>query len=211
MNASMVLWIIVIAVGVALLVGLVGVRVSLTQRRARLVGETTAIRAHALKGRDVMTIADARRAGRVDDVLFDREWGNVVAFLVKGRRTARGVVLFRHDVTAVGPDAIMVSAPELLDRVERRAELERTVKLHRVRRIKVVTKSGERLGKIWELELDHEARRVTSYLLRGSLTQRVRHRSPAIPVRQVIQIGDRGFMVVEDQAAVAMDGEAGAV
>ena len=203
----MIPWIVGLAVVVVVLAALAGVRLSAAHRSAQLRREGHAIGAHELKGRDVMTIADARRIGKVDGVLFDRDWTRIVAFRVRRRLSSHRMTVARDDVTAVGPDAIMVPAPDLLDNTARRDELAHTVKLDKVHHIRVVTKGGRELGKVGGLEVDRDARYVTSYVLRGSFRQRLRHRSPAIPVRQVVHLGDRGLMVVEDEAAAVL-GEA---
>ncbi|HXA28208.1 MAG TPA: PRC-barrel domain-containing protein [Candidatus Angelobacter sp.] len=195
MSATAVLWI-VVAVVVVGAVAFAVVRWSAPRTIRRGEDGVAATRARALMGRAVVAISDATRLGAIDDVLFDASGRDVVAFRVKGGPFSRGAALERDDVAAIGPDAIMVAAPAALNEFKRLPALDDALRLDRLRGTRVVTEGGELLGTVSDLEIDGEARYVQSYVLRGSATQRLRHRQPIIPVGQVTHRGDSGLLVV---------------
>jgi sporulation protein YlmC with PRC-barrel domain len=206
MNALTVLWIVLalVVVGVAVY-GVVGRSARRTTRRA--ADHASAMRARNLMGRAVVAISDAGKVGAVDDVLLDATARDVVAFRVRGGTFSRGAALLRDQVAAVGRDAIMVPAPTALNDFKRLPALDDAPKLRKLRGTRVVTEGGELRGTVSDLEIDGEARHVLSYVLRGSVTQRLRHREPTIPVSLVTHRGDRGLMVVAEDPASAVHGE----
>lgn len=198
MNASVVLWI-VLAVAVAALVVFGVVRRS---QRPRERGAASTIRVHDLMGRAVVSMSNASKVGAVDDVLLDAGGRDVVAFRVKsGGPFHRGAALVREQVTAVGPDAIMLSTPTALNEFKRLPGLVDAVRFDKLRGTRVVTEGGELLGTVSDLDVDGEARHVLAYVLRGSVMQRLRHRQPTIPVWQVTHRSNRGLIVVGENAA----------
>jgi uncharacterized protein YrrD len=199
MNTTTVLWI-VLAVVVIGVVAYGGVRWSVRRTTRRGDGEVSAMRARSLMGRAVVAISDAGKVGSVDDVLLDATARAVVAFNVKGRALSRGAALPRDEVAAVGPDAIMVPAPTALNEFKRLPALDGALRLRKLRGTRVVTEGGELRGTVSDLEIDGEARRVLSYVLRGSMTQRLGHSEPTIPAWQVTHRRDGGLMVVAEEA-----------
>jgi uncharacterized protein YrrD len=206
MNATTVLWIVlaVVVIGVAVYGG---VRWSARRTTRRGDGHVSAMRARSLTGRAVVAISDAGKVGSVEDVLLDATARAVVAFNVKGRAFSRGAALPRDQVAAVGPDAIMVPAPTALNEFKRLPALDDALRLRKLRGTRVVTEGGELRGTVADLEIDGEARHVLSYVLRGSVMQRLSHSEPAIPAWQVTHRGDRGLMVVAEDPASALRGE----
>jgi len=206
MNATTVLWIVLglVVLGVA---GYGLVRWSARRTARDAAGHASAMRARSLMGRAVVAISDAGRVGSVDDVLLDATARDVVAFDVKGGAFSRGAALLRDQVAAIGPDAIMVPAPTALNEFKRLPALDDALTLRRLRRTRVVTEGGELRGTVSDLEIDGDARHVLSYVLRGSVTQRLSHREPTIPVSQVTHRGDRGLMVVAEDPASAVQRE----
>jgi len=202
MNGITVLWIVL---GLAVLGGAVyGVARWSARGRA---GSASAMRAGNLMGRDVVTISDAGKVGAVNDVLFDATGRDVIGFRVRRGRFGRGAGLVRDQVAAIGPDAIMVAAPTALNDLKRLPALADALRLDKLRGTTVVTEGGEVLGTVSDLEVDGEAQHVLAYVLRGTVMQRMRHQQPAIPVWQVTHRGDRGLMVVGDDAAGTVHGE----
>jgi uncharacterized protein YrrD len=205
-NALTVFWI-VLGVVIAGAAAFFAVRWSQGRSAARSAGPDSPTRARDLVGRDVLTISDAGKVGAVDDVLLDVTGREVVAFSVKGRRFGHAAALVRDQVAAVGPDAIMVEAPTALNDFKRLPALADAIRFDKLRGTRVVTQGGELLGTVWDMEVDGAAHHVIAFLLRGSVMQRLRHHEPAIPVAQVTHHGERGIMVVADDAASAVHGE----
>jgi sporulation protein YlmC with PRC-barrel domain len=101
----------------------------------------------------------------------------------------------------------MVPAPTALNEFKRLPALADAVRLDELRGTRVVTEGGELLGTVSDLDVDGEARHVLSYVLRGSVMQRLRHREPTIPVWQVTHRSDRGLIVMGANAASEVNGE----
>jgi uncharacterized protein YrrD len=193
-------WIVLafVAVGVALL-GLLRLAAHRAGRRSQ--SSTSTMRAHDLKGRAVLTISDATKVGEVDDVLFDASGRNVMAFRIRGGPIGHRAALERDRVAAVGPDAIMVSEASAVNDFKRLPALADALRLDKLRGTKVLTSGGELLGRVWDLEIDSDARRVVAYVLRGSLMLRLTNRRPVIPVGHVSHIGGAAIVVVGDTTA----------
>lgn len=206
MNTVSALWIVLAAVVIGAVVFGVARR---SARRTGTHGEgpVSATRASHLIGRAVVTISDAGKVGTVDDVLLDGAGREVIGFRVKGGRFSRRTAVVREQVAAMGPDAIMVSDPTVLNDVKRLPALSDAITLDKLRGSRAVTEGGELLGRVSDLEVDAEARHVVAYVLHGSLRQRLRHHEPAIPVWQVTHRGDFGLMVAGGAAASPVHGE----
>ena len=159
------------------------------------------LKASDLKGRAVVTLSDAIKVGRVDDVLFDAEYREVLGFRIKAGTFSRPEAVSRAHVTGVGHAALTVRSPDVINVEDRLGDLAGAVTLSRARRTKVVTEGGELLGTIGEIELDDEARTVTAYRLAPRLWDRLRHREPRIEARQVLRLGEGGLMIVPNAVA----------
>ena len=203
MNASVVLWIVV---AVVVVVGLVAFGIVRWSRRRGEGGGASAMRVRNLMGRAVVSMSDASKVGAVIDVLLDAGGRDVVAFRVKsGGPFHRRAALVRDQVAAVGPDAIMVSTPTALNEFKRLPRLADAIRFDKLRGTRVVTEGGELLGTVSDLDVDGEARHMISYVLRGSVMQRLRRREPTIPVGQVTHRGDRGLVVRPSLSPSACD------
>jgi uncharacterized protein YrrD len=159
------------------------------------------VKASDLKGRAVVTLSDAIKVGRIDDVLFDAEYREVLGFRIKTRTFSRPEAVSRANVTGVGHAAVTVRSPDVINVEDRLIDLVGAASLSRARGTKVVTEGGELLGTIGEIELDDEARAVTAYSLAAPLLDRLRHRQPRIEAQQVLRLGEGGLMIVPNTVA----------
>jgi uncharacterized protein YrrD len=159
------------------------------------------VKASDLKGRAVVTLSDAIKVGRIDDVLFDPQYREVLGFRIKAGTFSRPEAVSRANVTGVGHAAVTVRSPDVINVEDRLSVLAGAVPLRRARGTKVVTEGGELLGMISEIELDDEARTVTAYRLAPRLWDRLRHREPRIEARQVLRLGEGGLMIVPNAVA----------
>ena len=162
------------------------------------------MKASDLRGRPVVTLSDAIKVGRVDDVLFDAEYREVLGFRIKAGTFSRLEAVSRANVTGVGHAAVTVRSPDVINVEDRLSALTGAVTLSRARGTKVVTEGGELLGTVDEIELDDEARNVTAYTLAAPLWDRLRHRQPTIEARQVLRLGEGGIMIVPNAVAERM-------
>src|SRR6185437_9804396 len=147
------------------------------------------MRADELKGRAVVTLTDATRIGRIDDVLFDTDYRTVLGFRVKGGLLSRTEALPRAGVSAIGPDAVTVTDHSAVNDEDRFAELSGALTLDSAQRMKVVTEGGELLGMVAAVELDDAAEHVQAYTLDAPLLDRMRGRAPQIHAEDVTRFG----------------------
>ncbi len=159
------------------------------------------MKASDLKGRAVVTLADAAKVGQVDDVLFDAAFRQVLGFRVKKGTFGHTDAVTRANVSAVGADALTVPSPEVINAEDRFAELAGAATTSQAHGTKVVTEGGDLLGAIVELELDDEARTVLTYTLDAPLLDKLRHRVPSFNATQVLRLGEGGIMIVPDALA----------
>ena len=169
------------------------------------------MRANELTGRAVVALSNAEKIGQVEDVLFDAPFRQVLGFRVKrGGLFGKAQALLRDSVTSVGADALTVQSPDVVNDEERFSELAHAATLSQVERTQVVTESGELMGTIAHLEIDDDARKVTSYTLSSSLRDRVmRHEAESVQADEVLRLGEGGIMVVANAVGVRLGAERG--
>lgn len=153
------------------------------------------MRADELKGRAVVTLADAKKIGAVDEVLFDKSFRAVLGFRVKTGMLRREA-LPRAGVSSIGVDAITVTDHTAVNSEDRFDQLAGAVPLDVVRHMKVVTEDGELLGVVSAVELDDTVEHVLAYTLEAPLVDRLRGRTPQIRAEDVARLGAEGIMIV---------------
>lgn len=162
------------------------------------------MRADELKGRAVVTLADATKIGRIDDVLFDKNYRTVLGFRVKAGMLSHAEALPRAGVSAIGPDAVTVADQSAVNNEDRFAELAGSLSLDSAQRMKVVTEGGELLGMVKAVELDDAAEHVQAYTLDAPLLDRMRGRAPQIHAEDVTRFGADGIMIVSNAVGEQM-------
>jgi uncharacterized protein YrrD len=169
------------------------------------------MQASELKGRAVVVLANAEKVGQVEDILFDAPFRQVLGFRVKrGGLLGKTEAVPRESVTSIGSDALTVASPEMINDEERFAQLGGAATLGKVMGTKVVTEGGQLLGTISQLEIDDDARSVTSYVLSASLVDRVmRHDEEAVQAGEVVRLGEGGIMVVADAVGTRLQAQHG--
>lgn len=100
-----------------------------------------------LRGRAVVTLADAAKVGTVGDVLFDAQYRRVLGFRVKKSLMGKETVP-RTKVQSVGADALIVSAPEAVNAEKRFTELAGATSLKDFTDTKVLSEGGDYVGMI---------------------------------------------------------------
>lgn len=165
------------------------------------------MRASTLRGRAIVTLADAAKVGHVTNVLFDAPYRQLVGFLTKSGTFSREEAVIRGAVSAIGPDAITVASPDAVNVRERYAELTNAVTSDQVNGTRVVTEGGTLIGSVSDVDLDDEAQIVLAYVLSAPLWDRVRHNEPTIEASQVLRLGEGGIMIVPDDVAKALSGD----
>lgn len=154
-----------------------------------------------LRGRAVVTLADAAKVGTVDDVLFDAQYRRVLGFRVKKSLMGKEAVP-RTKVQSVGADALIISVPEAVNAEKRFTELASATSLKDFTGTKVISEGGDYVGTIRDVELDSMAEFVVAYLLSAPLLDRMRHREPQIRADAVLCVGAGGIMTVPNEVAM---------
>jgi len=167
------------------------------------------MQAEELKGRAVLALSNAETIGHVEDVLFDAEFRHVLGFRVKrGGLFQKAQALLRDSVTAVGPDALTVPSPDVINDEARFADLVGASTLRQVEQTRVVTEGGELLGTIAHLAIDEDARMVTAYELAASLKDRMlRHEAEVVRAEEVLHLGEGGIMTVANAVGARLQAE----
>ena len=160
--------------------------------------------ASELKGRAIVTLSNAEKVGRVDDVLFDAQYQHVLGLRVRKGMLNRSEAVLRGAISAIGGDAVTVPSPDVLNEEKRFPELQRAASLEQVHRTKVVTEGGQMLGTVDDVDMDPEARTVIAYELSAPLLDRLRHHEAHISARDVLQVGGGGIMTVKNSVAESL-------
>lgn len=159
------------------------------------------MKASELKGRAVVTLSDAAKVGHVDDVFFDAEYRRVVGFRLKRGVFAQAEALARDGVTAIGPDALTVPSPEVINDQGRFAGMVGAATLDEMQGTKVVSEGGTLVGTIDDVEVDEDVRTVTAYVLSVGLWDRLRHGGHTIGAHEMLRLGEGGIMIVPNAVA----------
>lgn len=114
------------------------------------------------KGRKVVSTTTADTVGKVHGFVVDPKSRAVLALELK--KTSSGDTLRWSNITGFGHDAVTVSgADQITEADEDVAALQG--KNHLIVGKRVLTTSGDELGKVIEVEFDHESGAVTSLIL----------------------------------------------
>lgn len=161
------------------------------------------MQASTLKGRAVVTLANATKVGSVDDILFDPGYQHVIGFVLKGVSvpgSSSNAAIPRGRVAAIGPDAITVASAEEMGSLDRFPELRDAQSLGQARGTKVVTEGGELLGTLDGFEIDDDAREVRTCTLAAPLLGKLLHHQNTFTPEHICQVGQGDLMVVDNTA-----------
>src|SRR5437867_1440933 len=112
------------------------------------------MKASELRGRAVVSLAEAQKVGEVDDVLLAPAQSRVAGFRIKHGLLGPHQHLSSPDVHSVGPDAIIIQSRDLLREQLSPPDLQPLADLSALSGIKVVSESGTLLGVLQDAELD---------------------------------------------------------
>ena len=162
-----------------------------------------------LKDRAVVSIAQAEKIGRVEDVILDLAEGRVAGFHVRTGLLGGGKVLSARDIHDIGPDAVTVAdrsaleghSPDLPD-------LESLPTSARLLDAKVVSDQGALLGTLANIVLDPAGLRILCYELSGSLWDQLRHEERTFDPAPGIRFG-KDLIIVPDTVAAELNRRGG--
>jgi sporulation protein YlmC with PRC-barrel domain len=130
-------------------------------------GEETArrrrVNAEEIRGRAIVSVAQAEKLGAIDDLLVDVREHHVAGFLLQGGLFRGGPSVAWSDVRTIGSDAVMVD-----DRSAAAAGPGNNPRLADLRGRKVVTDTGDLAGTLDGLEFDPASGAITNYIVAGT-------------------------------------------
>jgi uncharacterized protein YrrD len=159
------------------------------------------MRASELKGRAVISLADAQKVGEIDNVLVDCSQNRVVGLRVKHGLFSSAQVLRAADVHSVGPDAITIANRELLVDRETAADLHPLPDLNDLSGINVVSESGTLMGSLDDVDVDVQTLAVLAYYLGGSLWEHLTQATKRFPASPGLRFGGKLLIIPETLAA----------
>ncbi|HVM29409.1 MAG TPA: PRC-barrel domain-containing protein [Candidatus Limnocylindrales bacterium] len=109
--------------------------------------------AGALRDREIVSVQEAHRLGKVREVLFETQPLRVAALKASGDEGEFIIALDR--VSRFGPDAVMVESPSVREIARGARDNERT--LDELTHLKVVDEDGRSLGTVRSIEFDPDS------------------------------------------------------
>jgi uncharacterized protein YrrD len=161
------------------------------------------MKASELKGRAVISLAEAHKLGEVENILFDLSACQVAGFRVKQGLFSSAQLLSAADVQSIGPDAMMIPSREVLHDRESNADLNSAPDLDDLGGIKVVTESGIHVGVLGDAELDPQTMMLTTYYLGESLWEHLTHGSKSFTATPTLRFGGK-LLIIPDALAVPL-------
>ena len=168
------------------------------------------MKASELKGRAVISLADAQKVGEIDNVLIDCSQNRVVGLRIKHGLFSSVQVLRARDVHSVGPDAITIPNRELLVDRETATDLNALPDLNALSGINVVSESGALMGSLDDVDVDGQNLAVTAYYLGGSLWEHLTQGTKRFAATPGLRFGGK-LLIIPDNLAATLNEEAKAV
>ncbi len=114
--------------------------------------------ADTLKGKAVVSVAEAAKLGYVEDILFDVRGLQAAALQVRGSDHTFVIPFAR--IKHVGPDAVTVDSSQVTQAVSKGDTFSALPGLGALKKLKVVDEAGTFLGTVAGLDLDPETGRL---------------------------------------------------
>jgi uncharacterized protein YrrD len=169
----------------------------------------TTIKASALKGRAVVSLAQAEKVGSVSTVIFDPATARVVGVKVRTSLLGGAKTLRASDIHSVGDDAITINDRGLLHDHESDApETKDMPTLEDLLAIKVVSQSGRLLGALGDVEIDPEQFHIVRYEMSGTLWNQITNSRPGFDAVGGLRFG-KDLLIVPDDIMAEIQGQAG--
>jgi uncharacterized protein YrrD len=119
-----------------------------------------------LRGLRVISLSEALKMGRVEDILLDPTGRWVAALRVRsGNSIGHKHLIMRESVKRVGQHAVILGAPATVAEETNMPEMDRLIDLKTFIGLEVVTDEGTLLGRIHDAELDPETLTIQEYEL----------------------------------------------
>lgn len=146
-----------------------------------------------LIGMPIISLSDGSEVGQVHDVIYNPSEGRLIAVtssvgggIFGGGRT---LLLRTEDVYSLGEDAITVKDGNVIREVDRAAKEFGDEAGVAVLGKRLMTDDGSFLGKIDDVLIDRESRRITAYEVSGGIWHDLMKGQTDVPVEHITSIG----------------------
>lgn len=163
--------------------------------------------ARSLKGIAVVSIEDGEKVGTVDDMIFNLETMQVLAFRLSrtGFFRSAGELVAMEDVESLGKDAVMIRNRDVLREEKSEREFQDRPDLKSFGNLRVVTQDGSYVGDLATVHIDQKTGSVTELEVSGGSLFAMLRRNLEVPASEVISIGN-DVVVISDHYAAAEAG-----
>lgn len=155
------------------------------------------MKASRMRGMAVVSIEDAEKIGSVQDLILNPDEQRVVAIRVKSAEGREASIIPVDEIEAIGRDAITIRDTRGMA-TEIPMEIG-TVYLSRLLGTKVLTRSGELLGTVAEVEMDGYDFGITGYELSTGVVSNVFGNRKRLPATDPVHFGKDILMVRDSQ------------
>lgn len=150
-----------------------------------------------LKGKSVVTVAEARKIGVVEDVLVDPSYGKIAGLRLKGQGNAPNYFVANADVRAIGRDAVTITGQNAVQSIDRARDLASLPSLGAVVHSRVVSDEGRLLGTINEIDIDEAGRQVRGFEYTHGAMGGLLGRQRILDIQDVVGVG-AGLVTVRE-------------
>ena len=162
-----------------------------------------------LKDRAVVSLGQAEKIGRVEDVILNLAEGQVAGFHVRTGLLGGGKILSIGDIHEIGADAITVADRDAVEgHAPDQPALESLPTSADLIGAKVVSAQGTLLGTLANIALDPAGRRILCYELSGTLWDQLRNEERTFNPAPGIRFG-KDLIVVPDTVAAELNRRGG--
>lgn len=150
-----------------------------------------------LRGKTVITVAEARKIGSVDDVLVDPSFRRIEAVLVKPGGRQSDYFVATDQLRGIGPDAVTVVSQEAVQDLRQAPDKARLPVAGSVLNSRIVTERGEVLGTISEVLLDPNTYSIQAFEFTTGALGSLFGRQHQLDLRHLVGVGSGVVTVTE--------------
>lgn len=154
-------------------------------------------------GLSVFSIEEGRVLGKTTECVVDLATGKVLGLIVAAAK-GQEMGIARGDITAVGRDAVMVSAADVLKPLADVEDLAEHRTAGETPAPRVLTRSGQVLGTLGIVRVDEVCEKVIAYEVRGDVVQAVADGPATLPIIKGTVHG-RDAVVLPEKATEAIE------
>ncbi|MBI3966624.1 MAG: PRC-barrel domain-containing protein [Chloroflexi bacterium] len=151
------------------------------------------MKAATLRGKPVISLAEASKLGYVNDLHLDPNELRVVALRIGSN--GHGAMIPFGDIQSIGDDAVTIPNNQCSRVGGTNGTYGSLPDLERLRKLKVVDENGTYLGMVGDVEVDRKSGRIVELLVKRSLLMGMFRRWTRIPARAIRSVGPELLIV----------------